>query len=452
MGLGIAWLINITLYGRPHGALLQLIAETAAAGIDCQEPQRSALFQTTRTPDAPSETLHYVLIDAEGHQLGQRGQIPDRPPADPLARPGERWRQDNPLWAHSIWVKVPNVCGRHWSLWAWDPRNETYRRLLLPRQIILVASCSISIILVVLLAFIFIRRKGREARVVLSKLSNGEFGSRLAQKIWEPRLLLIHEFNRMAAAVEDSFGRLHDMEERRARLLSELAHDVRTPLASLRAAAETLSEFHARMSEQQRQTLHQTLMLDLVYFQSLIDDLLILAQIDRLDTTPPQQSSDIKVLLPLIWQRMAEQYPDLRLQLEWPASNPAQMLVPGDEPLLRRLLQNTFDNAFHYAGTFVSCTVHWEMDRLCLKVTNDATPLSAEDLQNWGQKRRQRIITEKTGEPHTSLGLGSSIIVGVSRHLGGQAHIQQSHMGSAPYAEVTVFIELPRSFGAPKNS
>ncbi len=440
MGLGIAWLTNVTLFGRPHAALLRLMADTAAAGVDCQNPEKSPLFQRSEGHG----TLHFILIDAEGHSLGQYGQIPKDLRAAWEAQPQSRWRADNPLRRESIWVNVPRVCGLDWTLWVWDPENETYRHLLLPRQIILVVSCSSSIIFVVLLAYFFMRRKGREARQVLAQIRDGAFGSRLLTRFWEPRLALVEEFNHMAAAVEDSFSRLHQMEERRARLLSELAHDVRTPLASLRAAAETLSEFHAQLSGEQRQNLLQTLQLDVLYFQRLIDDLLILAQMDRLDTIAPQQSCDLGALLKSIWARMSDSYPQLISTLEWSESLPASLMVPGDEALVRRLLQNALDNAFHYAQSFVRCLVLCDEARITLQIRNDAIPLSPEDIQNWGHKRRQRIITEKAGQPHTSLGLGSSIIVGVSRYLGGHARLEQNDTESKTSTEVLVIIEVPR--------
>lgn len=439
LGLGFAWLMNVTLFGRPHGALLQLMAETAASGIDCEAPAQSPLFRQ----NADQGTLHYILLDAQGHRLGQHGHISEEEAAVREAPAQSRWRADNPLRRESVWVKVANVCGKDWTLWAWDPENETYRHLLLPRQIILVVSCSSSIILVVLLAYLFLRRKGQEARKVLASIRDGALGSRLVTRFWEPRLSLIMEFNHMAAAVEDSFARLHQLEERRARLLSELAHDVRTPLASVRAAAETLSEFHAQLTWEQRQTLHQTLMLDVLYFQRLIDDLLILAQMERLDTTAPQQSTDLKMILESLWPRMTEQYPALSAIMVWPDPRPKTLIVPGDEPLVRRLLQNTVDNAFHYAQTYVALHIMCDDRQLTLKISNDSPPLSPEDLQNWGHKRRQRIITEKAGQPHTSLGLGSSIIVGVSRHLGGTARLEQNHTNPAELAQITVIITLP---------
>ncbi|WP_141734868.1 sensor histidine kinase [Oligoflexus tunisiensis] len=439
-GLGLAWLINVTLFGRPHHVLLQRMAETAAAGINCQAPQQSPLFHRNAAGNPNTANMHYALRDAQGHLLGQLGHgLPA-----PQENLPERGRLDNPLRRERIEVQIPNVCGRGWTLWAWDPENETYRHLLLPRQIILMASCSGAIIFVVLLAFLYMRRKGQEARQVLAGISAGALGSRLVQNFWEPRLQLIEEFNRMARAVEDSFARLHELEEKRARLLSELAHDVRTPLASLRAAAETLSEFQASMSPTQREALHQNLLLDVLYFQSLIDDLLVLAQIDRVDAPPPQQSSDLRSILTALWSRMQDAYPDRASHWEWPPETPACLMVPGDEPLLRRLLQNTLENAFHYAQSFVHGSLVLEPQRLVIHISNDTLPLSEAELQNWGHKRRHRIITEKAGQPHTSLGLGSSIIVGVSRHLGGAAWIEPIHTDSNECSQVRVIIELPR--------
>jgi signal transduction histidine kinase len=439
LGLGLAWLINVTLFGRPHHVLLQRMAEIAAAGINCEAPQQSPLFDKNTAGRTITTNVHYALRDAQGHLLGQHGQ---GLPAPQTGHP--RGPLDNPLRRERIEVQIPNVCDQGWTLWAWDPENETYRHLLLPRQIILMASCSGSIIFVVLLAFLFMRCKGKEARQVLAGISGGALGSRLVQRFWEPRLQLITEFNRMAGAVEESFARLRELEERRARLLSELAHDVRTPLASLRATAETLSEFQDSMSPAQRANLHQNLLLDVLYFQSLIDDLLILAQVDRVDAPPPQTNSDLRSILSALWSRMKKMHPALSSRLDWPSHAPDCLLVPGDEPLLRRLLQNALENAFRYAQSFVHCSVSLETQRLILGLSNDTLPLAPEELQNWGHKRRQRIITEKAGQPHTSLGLGSSIIVGVSRHLGGAARIEAIPTDATACTQVRVIIELPR--------
>jgi hypothetical protein len=81
IGLAIAWGINVTLYGRPHGALLQLIAATAASGIDCERPEHSPLFQSQGALTNTPHNLHYVLVDAEGHHLATRGHIPDGLPS-----------------------------------------------------------------------------------------------------------------------------------------------------------------------------------------------------------------------------------------------------------------------------------------------------------------------------------------------------------------------------------
>ncbi len=439
-GLGLAWLINTTLFGRPHGALLQMLAETAAEGIDCTNPSASPIFH----PASHSSRLNLVLLNAEGQALGKTGFIPAEAPVQrDLGQHSFPWPDDNPLRADQLWVRVDAVCHQPWTLWAYDPNNHIYRHMMLPRQIVLfLVSCS-SIIFVVLLAYLFLRRKGQIAQSVLQKIRKGEWGSHIPQSFWEPRLRLIDEFNSMAASVAESFQKLQTAEERRTRLLSELSHDVRTPLASLRAAAETLREFHRTMSEAQREKLQETLMLDLLYFQGLIDDLMILAQLDRIDSLPPVQRTDLRQLLPRVWQSAEDSWPSVNARWQWPSPCPEKLEVYGDEQLLRRILQNTFANAFRYAKSYVHATIHLLDDRLRLEVANDAAILSDEDISNWGHKRRQRIITEKAGQAYTSLGLGSSIIVGGSRYLGGEAWIKQTKNENEEHSHVSVFIDIP---------
>ena len=440
IGLALAWFINTTLFGRPQGVLLQMLAEVAVEGIDCTNPAASPIFH-----HAPhSSRLNLILFNAEGQPLGQTGSIPGEPPVQrDLGQHSFPWQADNPMRADHVWVRVDAVCDQQWTLWAYDPNNQIYRHMMLPRQIVLFfVSCS-SIIFVVLLAYLFLRRKGQIAQTVLQKIRRGEWGSHIPQSFWEPRLRLIDEFNSMAASVAESFQKLQKAEERRTRLLSELSHDVRTPLASLRAAAETLREFHRTMTEAQREKLQETLMLDLLYFQGLIDDLMILAQLDRIDSLPPVQRTDLRMLIPRVWQSAEDSWPTLNASLQWPSPCPETLEVHGDEQLLRRILQNTFANAFLYAKSYVHAKIHLLDDRLRLEVSNDAVILSDEDISSWGHKRRQRIITEKAGQAYTSLGLGSSIIVGGSRYLGGEAWITQTKNDREETSHVFVFIDIP---------
>ncbi len=451
-GMGLAWGINLMLFGRPHGALLQLLAEMAAEAINCSDPRASPLFLPHSSGTRHLKNLQLVLLDTAGQVLAQRTVGLDAPPSlENIERDSSHWRTDNPLRATSLWVHQDQICQQNWTLWVQDPENTIYRELMLPRQLILVLSSSGCMILVVLFAYLFLQSKGRNARNVLQHIREGSWGSRIEQALWEPRLQLIDEFNSMAKAVEDSIQRLEQSESRRARLLRELAHDVRTPLASLRAAAETLKEFHDTITVEQREKLQETLMLDLEYFQRLIDDLLILAQVDRTDTAALGQWTDLRKVIPAAWQSSQEHssVAHLAICLQWSADCSDPAWVPGDEALLRRLLQNAFDNAFHFAQKEVFCTIHWLQNRWRIEVRNDCKALSPEDLSHWGHKRRQRIITEKAGQAHTSLGLGSSIIVGVSRHLGGNAWLEQNITEHRDTAYVSVWIELPGRPGAP---
>ncbi len=63
-------------------------------------------------------------------------------------------------------------------------------------------------------------------------------------------------------------------------LLSELAHDIRTPLTSIQAASETFFEIK-KLGDEEKEKLNNIIQLDINYLSKLIDDLLFLSLLDK---------------------------------------------------------------------------------------------------------------------------------------------------------------------------
>jgi two-component system, OmpR family, sensor histidine kinase BaeS len=157
----------------------------------------------------------------------------------------------------------------------------------------------------------------------------------------------------------DQLGRLQAERERgeaaRRRLLASIGHDLRTPLASLRAAIEALQDGVAADPDRYLRSMAG----DVELLGGMVDDLFVLARLEagdlRLDRMPLDLSEvaegAVEAVAPIAARRQVE------VRLVGDATVPAI----GDPQALDRVLRNLLDNAIRHAprGT----TVHVTVDR-----------------------------------------------------------------------------------------
>ena len=110
-----------------------------------------------------------------------------------------------------------------------------------------------------------IERGDLSARVPVT--SNDEFGT------WAER------FNRMAAALADTIGRLETAETRNRAFVADVAHELRTPLAALVAEASILREHLDDLPVESRRA-GELLVADVGRMRTLVDDLMEVSRFD----------------------------------------------------------------------------------------------------------------------------------------------------------------------------
>ncbi|HEY7984734.1 MAG TPA: HAMP domain-containing sensor histidine kinase [Ktedonobacterales bacterium] len=118
------------------------------------------------------------------------------------------------------------------------------------------------------------------------RMAGGEYGARLpedGQNGARELDQLAHWFNQMAASVEDAFQRRQRAEDERRQVVAALSHDLRTPLASVRAMIEAITDGvvsdPATVARYQR-----TIRAEVRHLSSLMDDLF---QLSRLEAASP---------------------------------------------------------------------------------------------------------------------------------------------------------------------
>ncbi|MEU4230885.1 HAMP domain-containing sensor histidine kinase [Nonomuraea sp. NPDC026600] len=163
------------------------------------------------------------------------------------------------------------------------------------------------------------------------------------------------EIAALATTVNGTLDRLETAVETHKRFVADAAHELRSPIATLRARLEL-----AEPSELTAEALA-----DVDRLQSLAADLLLLA---KLDAGEPLRTGDLD-----LGQVAAEESlrikrrPELRMELDVEPD----VVFQGSRAHLARLVTNLVDNAVRHAATAVRVRVHGEDGQAVLRVLDD---------------------------------------------------------------------------------
>ena len=208
-----------------------------------------------------------------------------------------------------------------------------------------------------------VRRLGEVAQQVASGDLTTRTGIRRHDELGGAGRALDHMVNRLAMA-EDGRRRLED---ERAFLLSAIGHDLRTPLAALRVAVESLQDGVA--PDPERYLAAMSTHIDAV--QQLIDELVVYARIEAGKFTFERSDVDLAELIDETVEAM--QPVAHRRGLDLRAAHTGRAVVAGGANELSRALRNLVDNALRYGppGSTVRVTLASDTHAVHVTVVDD---------------------------------------------------------------------------------
>jgi two-component system sensor histidine kinase SaeS len=165
---------------------------------------------------------------------------------------------------------------------------------------------------------------------------------------------LASAFNMMAEQLEDAFAQQAQLERARRDLIASVSHDLRTPLATMRAVIESINDGVVEDPATVQRYL-RTIQNEVTYLGRLIDDLFELSQIDsgllKLRPEPANVADLVSDTLEALSQHASQRGLTLRGEVD-------DMLpeVVMDTPRMQRVLYNLVQNAVRHTpadGTIV---------------------------------------------------------------------------------------------------
>ncbi len=241
------------------------------------------------------------------------------------------------------------------------------------------------------------------------------------------------EFQDLASAFNDMAASLQESEELRQRLVSDVAHELRNPLAALRAQAEGVAEGVLALDDARLASIVE----DVAHLSHLVDDLQELSVAEAGRLRYEQVRLDVCDLARREVDRAAALV-DGGVTLS--ASCPSEgVFIDADEMRIAQVLRNLLGNAVRHtaSGTIVANVVPVD-GRVRVSVIDTGDGIPEVDLPYVFERFYRSDAARAVGTGGSGLGLAISKRI-IQDH-GGDVFAQRNEAGGA-----TVGFELPRA-------
>jgi signal transduction histidine kinase len=225
------------------------------------------------------------------------------------------------------------------------------------------------------------------------------------------------EIHRLAVTLNQMLDRIDSSTQRQRTFVGDAAHELRSPLASLRVQLEVAQRMGP---ESDWEVFLDDVLEDVARLDRLVKDLLSLARTDEQASAQRREP----VLLDSLVAAVAESYPHARVPVRVEDSEPVELL--GDPDALRRVVVNLVDNAIRYARTEVRVSVcavrEGGRDAVALTVTDDGPGIPAAERERVFD-RFYRVEMSRSRQSGGT-GLGLAIVRDLVRAHGGSVTLQ----------------------------
>jgi len=231
------------------------------------------------------------------------------------------------------------------------------------------------------------------------------------------------EISRLAATMNRMLARLEAARLRQQQFVSDASHELRSPMASIRAHAEVALAHPDRASAPE---LAETVLAESLRVQQLVENLLVLARADEQQSAPLREPVDLDDLVFSEAQRLRGR-PGVALD----TSRVSAGRVRGDANLLRRVIGNLLDNAGRHASARVEVSLQEDSESVLFRVDDDGDGVAPADRDV--VFARFSRLDDARARDSGGAGLGLAIVAEVVTGHGGTVRLTESSTGGARF-------------------
>jgi signal transduction histidine kinase len=412
-GFVVIELLDRTLSEKAVDAAEARAAETIAALSAGQEPDVSL--------HASDDGVLVQVLDGEGVVIAAGPEL--RAPALPMGAlpgPGETVTfrrsalslEDERFHVRGETVTTPDGVRTVFVAASLDDADESTRAL----TALMLAAIPLLLVAVAGVTWVFAGRALAPVEAIrreVAGIKRGDLGRRV------PVPSVEDEIGRLAATMNQMLGRLQQASDQQERFVADAAHELRSPLAILRAKIE-VAQAHEQPPGWEN-GLHE----EVLRTQKLVDDLLLLAQ-EKAGATPANGGIvDFDDLVLAAVQAVRAVTPGVTID----AGRVSAAAVRGDGEQLGRLARNLLENAARYARTRVEVSLAEAGGRVTLAVSDDGPGIAEADHERVFERFTRLDASRSRGGGGAGLGLAICRTI-VEAH-GGSITIDSAETGGA---------------------
>jgi signal transduction histidine kinase len=248
------------------------------------------------------------------------------------------------------------------------------------------------------------------------------------------------EVRLLALTLNDMLSRLAGAQQRQRDLVSDTAHELRSPIASIRTQLEVALDFP---DGQDWETTARDVHADVLRLARLAEDLLLLARLDEqaspgrpasgpgtADAVPRGEPVQLATLARCVVARYADAGVLVLADPEATPDDATPAVVVADRERLDRMLVNLVDNAVRYASSTVVVSVRGDGGWAELAVTDDGPGIPQGDRERaFDRFARLDDARSRDGEEAGGAGLGLAIVRATALACGGWATLEEAGPG-----------------------
>jgi len=262
-----------------------------------------------------------------------------------------------------------------------------------------------------LLLFNQLTKRLRGLSKELERFKEGGFSTPFVEEMRQSRTVgdeidrLQSVFREMAAMISEQMSELKESDSLRRELVTNVSHDLRTPLTSMQGYLETLA-VKMDLTEEERQDYLDRAIRQSDRLRRLIADLFELAKLDAHEIRAHPEPFSLGELALDVLHKFHMLAGDRGIKL---ASDldPHLPFVMADIGLIERALENLIKNAILYTpnGGTVTLAVVPDIDRLTIEIADTGKGIKKEDLPHIFDRYYRADTTEDDTTDGTGLGL-----------------------------------------------
>jgi signal transduction histidine kinase len=283
--------------------------------------------------------------------------------------------------------------------------------------------------------FSSMNRRIRRLNARLNRVNINREGMELEDKSKDEIGQLTRHYNSMTRRIWIQITEIQQFENKRKLLLSNLSHDLRTPLTMILGYAETIRTGHYQ-DEQELQAGAKIILQRSRYMDRLLDQMLDVSRLDADDLEINLSTCNLSELI----RKIAAEYflilDDQGYSFEVDISED-ELYVNIDAALIERAIRNLLDNAIRYGkdGNFLGIELVEDEQSVRIMVKDKGKGVTLEEQERIFE-RFYRVDSGRKGE---GLGIGLSIVKDII-----ESHQGSVQMTSIPYVETVFQVRLPK--------